>query len=739
MGATNSTPTVKAEPQDTRIAPLADSLLRKNAKNATTARINVKPELSDAARVFIDRDLPVPSYLKKNTIPSPDTKFQLDNLQDVKMGDATATSRSKILADEPVTRDYTIFSSSSDIPYVPEDALAQGLRMVKTLKANVKKLELGNKMRKEVWLREIESLGNNAAPTTMIAICGATGAGKSSLLNAILDDNIVPTSGMRACTAVVTEIAYHNKKTIDADVAFLSEAEWKEELAILLEDLVDEDGNLKRSTDMRSDAGVAWSKVRANLLHICLSLIRPPQVHAVYPNITQEQLIRMNADQIVGRDQNIARMLGTTTKIVAKDSKVFAEQIGKYIDSKDQKRGKKDKKDKKDKDKPKPSAGSFGEYFSKEKQEEAQRKEKASKDDGPALWPLIRQVNVRCPCKALSSGAILVDLPGVADANAARNSIAKDYMKKCDCIWILAPIQRAVDDKTARDLLGDAFKMQLMNGNYDATAITFIASKCDDISCSEVIRSLHLDDDPELEEIEERIEQYKDETKEMKQKKSEIEKRIKGIDAGLKDVRAHAKEYRAHLDALQNGKSFIPKLTSKGKQAQAKASSKKRKRGGNGNGKKNSPKRRKSSVQEDEDDEMLDPDNDSDESDDHDSDDNSEDEESDEESDSDGASSDADSESETDPEDESSEAEEEETVDSIKEKIKGTKDAIKEGRELLSAARKERKETIDALAGLKKKQVKVQTEKNAFCAKKRSEFSRDVLKEDFRVGLKDLD
>ena len=71
---------------------------------------------------------------------------------------------------------------------------------------------------------------------------------------------------------------------------------------------------------------------------------------------------------------------------------------------------------------------------------------------------------------------------GVADANAARNNIAKDYMKKCNCIWILAPITRAVDDKTARgipiisviifspfnclflsDLLGDAFKMQLMS------------------------------------------------------------------------------------------------------------------------------------------------------------------------------------------------------------------------------------------------------------------------------------
>lgn len=46
-------------------------------------------------------------------------------------------------------------------------------------------------------------------------------------LSDLIVDNIVPTSGMRACTAVVTEIAHHKKKTIDADVSFLSKEEWK--------------------------------------------------------------------------------------------------------------------------------------------------------------------------------------------------------------------------------------------------------------------------------------------------------------------------------------------------------------------------------------------------------------------------------------------------------------------------------------------------------------------------------
>lgn len=135
---------------------------------------------------------------------------------------------------------------------------------------------------------------------------------------------------------------------------------------------------------------------------------------------------------------DIARALGTTKKISAENSIAFAQEIEEYIDSTDEKRG--DKKDKKDKDKNKTT------------EDKDEDKAMENKDDGPTLWPLIRQVNIRCGAKGLSTGAILVDLPGVTDANAARNSIAKDYMKKCNYIWILAPITRAVDDKTARGI-----------------------------------------------------------------------------------------------------------------------------------------------------------------------------------------------------------------------------------------------------------------------------------------------
>lgn len=54
-----------------------------------------------------------------------------------------------------MTKHYDVFVSASQINYSPEESLRNGLGMVKTLKERVDKLELGSKLRKEVWLREI--------------------------------------------------------------------------------------------------------------------------------------------------------------------------------------------------------------------------------------------------------------------------------------------------------------------------------------------------------------------------------------------------------------------------------------------------------------------------------------------------------------------------------------------------------------------------------------------------------
>lgn len=56
----------------------------------------------------------------------------------------------------PTPQAYLKYSSAHEIAYTPEGALEEGLRMVKAISANIKKLELGSKLRKDVWMREIE-------------------------------------------------------------------------------------------------------------------------------------------------------------------------------------------------------------------------------------------------------------------------------------------------------------------------------------------------------------------------------------------------------------------------------------------------------------------------------------------------------------------------------------------------------------------------------------------------------
>ena len=63
-----------------------------------------------------------------------------------------------------------------------------------------------------------------AMPKTIVAVLGDTGCGKSSLMNAVLDHtDILPTSGVQACTATVVEVSQNTKNYFfEAQIEFLS-------------------------------------------------------------------------------------------------------------------------------------------------------------------------------------------------------------------------------------------------------------------------------------------------------------------------------------------------------------------------------------------------------------------------------------------------------------------------------------------------------------------------------------
>lgn len=123
---------------------------------------------------------------------------------------------------------------------------------------------------------------------------------------------------------------------------------------------------------------------------------------------------------------------------------------------------------------------------------------------------------------------------GVHDSNAARSAVAENYIKTCNSLWITADIQRAVNAKAAKQLLGDSFKRQLKyDGNL--SAVTFVCTKADDILTSEVQNSLNIQDElddywAQIKLLNSRRENLTLQVATLKEEKSSLDEHLEGLD-----------------------------------------------------------------------------------------------------------------------------------------------------------------------------------------------------------------
>ncbi|TQN70302.1 Nuclear GTPase SLIP-GC, partial [Colletotrichum shisoi] len=288
------------------------------------------------------------------------------------------------------------------------------------------------------WQEAIEHIFSLARPTqTRIGVVGVTGAGKSSLVNSLVgEEKLLPTSCSRACTAWVTEVSYNYvddpAASYRAEIEFMTAEAWLGEVESLLRDIKDDiSPGSSDHLDGNSDAGMAFSRLTA-----------------VYPGLTLEALLSSEKSAL-NDNAETQMVLGRTINLNDVSSKGLLDQMQAYMG-------------------------------------------KNSKEDvakGMTPWPLIKAVRVFTKAPALSTGAVIVDLPGLHDSNAARAAVSTNYMKDCSGIWVVAPIIRAVDDKSAKELMGESFRRGMV---FDGTwsAISFVASKTDDINVEEAAGEL---------------------------------------------------------------------------------------------------------------------------------------------------------------------------------------------------------------------------------------------------------
>ncbi|TLD26549.1 hypothetical protein PspLS_04663 [Pyricularia sp. CBS 133598] len=369
--------------------------------------------------------------------PGPDDGLDLQSTTVSSQTSSSSTTQPPIQDDYPMKRLLELCQETSVDKL--ENGLKLGIKLLQELKPAVRDLNspTGNN-----HLKAIDGLLQaDKRDRAVVGVVGSTGAGKSSVLNAVLNESqLLPTSCMRACTASVTELSFNHlndpEQKYRAEVEFISKEDWITELELLWDDIIDSSGKIRPEAKAKNgDASIAFDKVKA-----------------VYPAFGKSASSVYDFEELA-KEPMVQEVLGTNKKFQAETAADLVLHLQPYIDS----------------------------------------KERSGDTDAMEAWPLVKVVRIYIKADALANGLVLVDIPGVHDSNAARAAVADKYIKDCSGMWILAPIQRAVDDKSAKTLMGTAFKEQLQfDGMFGK--VTFICSKTDIMPVSEAIKSLKLEE-----------------------------------------------------------------------------------------------------------------------------------------------------------------------------------------------------------------------------------------------------
>ncbi|XP_028455033.1 nuclear GTPase SLIP-GC-like [Perca flavescens] len=251
----------------------------------------------------------------------------------------------------------------------------------------------------------------------VVGVFGRTGAGKSSLINAVIGEkNLLPTGDVSACTSVMIKVeantdANPQNKIYQADIEFIPKEEWKDELFQFLGDKADQEDDYYR--DFKEKLSALYGEEKENK--------------------TSEMLM----DKKYFKE--IPKFLKNKKQILTCES---AEKLSRRLVR-----------------------------FTRCDSEDEESKVKSW------FWPLVKCVTVRVPKNDLLQHVTLVDLPGNGDCNQSRDNMWKQLVRSCSTVWIVTDIERAAAETEAWEILENASK--LMGNGGECQHIHFICARSD--------------------------------------------------------------------------------------------------------------------------------------------------------------------------------------------------------------------------------------------------------------------
>ncbi|XP_059249469.1 nuclear GTPase SLIP-GC [Mustela nigripes] len=264
-----------------------------------------------------------------------------------------------------------------------------------------------------------------------IGLFGSTGAGKSSLINAIIQQAMfLPVSGESICTSCIVQVSSGCCEQYEAKIHLLSDQEWKEELKHLTK-------LLHRTEEPDREEADVWDRD-----------------DAVEEAIWKLQMFYGNGAERKSYEELLrARPKGKipTSRIItlkAEEAGELSVKLDPYI--------------------------------------RTQRRDLDGESAETQIWPLIKHVEVTLPkSELIPEGVVLVDIPGTGDFNSKRDEMWKKTIDKCSVIWVISDIERVSGGRAHEDLLNESIKACQRGFCRD---VALVVTKTDKLHLPEYLR-----------------------------------------------------------------------------------------------------------------------------------------------------------------------------------------------------------------------------------------------------------
>jgi hypothetical protein len=88
----------------------------------------------------------------------------------------------------------------------------------------------------QAWINECKTALKSPDPVS-VALLGGTGAGKSTLVNALLGASVLPTSSISVCTSSITRVRYKSGTVYSAAIEIVPRETWAKQVQLAADDI----------------------------------------------------------------------------------------------------------------------------------------------------------------------------------------------------------------------------------------------------------------------------------------------------------------------------------------------------------------------------------------------------------------------------------------------------------------------------------------------------------------------